>query len=235
MAGAYRHTKRVKGSILTKAIYDADHENHITYGEAQYLNGISLSLAQLQTIASPGGVGSEVVPDTVAAYLQQLRYVLKNTTNATYWYQKTVTKTSSVVLYPDDAGLTLVSFGFDGTRIVRYVGFWPVTNDYAGGNVEVRFWVANSSGSGDVYYTKAYGELASGENWSGATASTQTITRSDLNSHAVLMNVPEEDIPASGSALVFSLLRDPTNAADTSPGHEYLWGATVTYNAYVGR
>lgn len=233
----YQHTKRPTGTVLTYQIYNADHENHITYGEAAYLGGASSTIAQLQTILSPGDVGSEVVPETVADYIQELRYVLKNMTNGTYWYQKTGSRTMPVEVHADDYGANGVFYGFtiNGNAPARYISVWPVSDDYASGDVTVSWWVSNSAGSGNVRYTKAYGSLETGNSWQGGTVEEVTIARANTNTHAITITVPAASVPDPGTGLITALCRFPAHAEDTSLGNEPLYGVTVTYTAYIGR
>lgn len=92
MAALYSHTTRATGTILTAAIYNADHENHITYGDAQYLGGWSANAAGMQAQTDPGEQGSESLATSIADEIERLRFALTEIKQAldasvTYWYE----------------------------------------------------------------------------------------------------------------------------------------------------
>lgn len=93
MSGAlYTHTTRASGTILTAAIYNADHQNHITFGDAQYLGGWSNTVAQMRIQADPGESGSESLGSSISDEIERLRfaiYELKAAMDGSllYWYQ----------------------------------------------------------------------------------------------------------------------------------------------------
>lgn len=230
----YVHTKRAKGTTLTQAIYDGDHENHITYGEAQYLRTDSTSVPGLQATLNPGAVGSEVIPATATEYLRQLRYVLKTRQASDQWYQKTIEKVEPLHFFPVVRSSVLGSHGWDSSGTVTYIFNWYGTDTYAGGNAEIRLGIWNSTGSGDVFYNISYAHLSSGSTWV-TSHSTQLITRSNTNITTMLVNVSSSIIPSPGTPFCLLIDRDPAHASDTSAGDEILHWANVTYNAYVGR
>ncbi len=96
MSGAlYSHTTRATGTIVTAAIYNGDHENHITYGDAQYLGGWSANAAGMQTSTDPGEVGSESLAASISDEIERLRFAIKEIKQAldsslTYWYESPV-------------------------------------------------------------------------------------------------------------------------------------------------
>lgn len=100
MTALYTHTTRASGTILTASIYNADHQNHITYGDAQYLGGWSNSVAQMQIQTDPGEQGSESLGSSISDELEHLRFAIKETkqkidSTITYWYETPNAKDNS--------------------------------------------------------------------------------------------------------------------------------------------
>lgn len=86
MAALYSHTTRSTGTTLTAAIYNADHENHITNGIPTQLDDYSVSESQMQTATSPGSVGSPSLATSLAGELERLRYVIRTLHGGAQWY-----------------------------------------------------------------------------------------------------------------------------------------------------
>lgn len=87
MAALYSHTTRATGTTLTAAIYNADHENHITNGIPGQLDDYSANAAQMQSTADPGESGSESLATSLAGELERIRFILKEMGgNRTQWY-----------------------------------------------------------------------------------------------------------------------------------------------------
>ena len=92
MSGAlYTHTTRATGTTLTAAIYNADHTNHITNGDATQLGGYSGSAAQMAVQTDPGEPGSESLAASISDELERLRFAVYEMKRAidqgvTVWY-----------------------------------------------------------------------------------------------------------------------------------------------------
>lgn len=89
MPALYTITTRASGTILTAAIYNADHQNHVNNGDAQHLGGYSTNVAQMQTISSPGDIGSENLAAGISDELAHIRYIIQRMRGSTYWYSGT--------------------------------------------------------------------------------------------------------------------------------------------------
>lgn len=76
MPGLYAHTTRANGTTLTAAIYNADHENHITNEIPTMMDDYSANAAEMQTTSDPGEVGSESLATTLAGELERLRFAI---------------------------------------------------------------------------------------------------------------------------------------------------------------
>lgn len=92
--GLYSHTSRATGTILTAAIYNGDHQNHITNDNPSMQGAYSDSVAQMQTQTTPGGLGSESLAASMAGELERLRFVIARITGKTNWYEAAATDLS---------------------------------------------------------------------------------------------------------------------------------------------
>jgi hypothetical protein len=96
MPGLYSHTSRSDGTTLTAAIYNADHENHVTNAIPSKIDDQSSSVADMQATLDPGEDGTEVQPTSLAEELQALRKLIVEITGKTYWYETPSTDLSSL-------------------------------------------------------------------------------------------------------------------------------------------
>lgn len=86
MPALYTITTRASGTILTAAIYNSDHQNHVNNGDAQHLGGFSSNTAQMRTQTSPGDVGSESLSLSISDELARIRYMIAQLRGTTFWY-----------------------------------------------------------------------------------------------------------------------------------------------------
>lgn len=84
--GLYSIVTRASGTILTAAIYNSDHQNHVTNQNPEETGAYSDTAAQMQIQTSPGGVGSESLAPSLAGELERLRYMIAELMGTTYWY-----------------------------------------------------------------------------------------------------------------------------------------------------
>lgn len=94
--GLYSHTTRATGIILTAAIYNADHVNHITNLNPTMSGALSDSLAEHQSLQDPGDLGAEVLGTNLADELKQLRFCIRRITGKAQWYIPPATDLQSV-------------------------------------------------------------------------------------------------------------------------------------------
>lgn len=87
MAGSYTHTTRADGLTLTAAIYNADHENHITNAVPDKFDDWSTDVTQMRLETDPGESGSESLATNLAGEIQRLRYAITEIKGSTYWYE----------------------------------------------------------------------------------------------------------------------------------------------------
>lgn len=95
-SGLYSHTTRGIGTVLTAAIYNADHNNHITNANPSQHGGYSDSVPEMQTMVNPGGVGTEVLASNLAGEIARLRYVINRIAGTTHWYEAPVTSLATI-------------------------------------------------------------------------------------------------------------------------------------------
>lgn len=87
MPGLYSHTTRAIGTTLTAAIYNADHENHITNLVPDKIDDASANVTAMQAQTDPGEDGSESLPLNLDEELQRLRFTIAEMKGQTYWYE----------------------------------------------------------------------------------------------------------------------------------------------------
>jgi hypothetical protein len=89
VAGLYSHTTRASGLVLTAAIYNADHQNHIDNSIPAQFDDYSGDTAEMQTQTDPGEAGNESAPTSLAGEIERLRFVIAEIKGTTYWYHPT--------------------------------------------------------------------------------------------------------------------------------------------------
>lgn len=92
MPALYSHTTRATGTTLTAAIYNADHQNHITNGIPTMLDDYSSNATEMQATADPGESGSESLATSLAGEIERLRFAILEMkrlfdSSLSYWYQ----------------------------------------------------------------------------------------------------------------------------------------------------
>lgn len=85
-SGLYSHTTRSVGTILTAAIYNGDHQNHINNHNPSMMGGYSDNVAEMQLVSDPGGVGTESLPGSLAGELERMRFAIKRIVGGAQWY-----------------------------------------------------------------------------------------------------------------------------------------------------
>lgn len=84
--GLYTHTTRSTGTVLTAAIYNGDHVNHITNQNPSMTGAYSDNVTQMQASTDPGGVGTESLAGSLAGELERIRFAIKRLAGAAQWY-----------------------------------------------------------------------------------------------------------------------------------------------------
>lgn len=95
-SGLYSHTTRGTGTVLTAAIYNGDHQNHITNQNPQMTGAYSDNVTQMQLNTDPGGIGSESLAPSMAGELERLRFAIKGITGKAQWYAPPTTTLESL-------------------------------------------------------------------------------------------------------------------------------------------
>jgi hypothetical protein len=110
MPGNYVHNLATDGSVLTAALYNGDHQNHVDHFTPEGLGDYSDNLTQLQQNTSPGGVGTEALPTDFSGELARYRYAINRMTGKTKWYE-TPGNTATI---GGNQTLTAEDFGYIG-------------------------------------------------------------------------------------------------------------------------
>lgn len=97
MPANYTHTTRATGTTLTAAIYNADHQNHVTNGNTALLDDYSATVTEMQIHTADGQVGTESLPSNLAGDIERLRFAIRGTKQAVssnlatdHWYESPV-------------------------------------------------------------------------------------------------------------------------------------------------
>ena len=104
MAGLYTHVTRATGTILTATIYNTDHQNHIDNQTPQMTDDYSATVAQMQSITNPGGIGTESLATSLSGELERLRYRMGQLHGSAQWYAR------EEILIQTAAGVDVLTF-----------------------------------------------------------------------------------------------------------------------------
>lgn len=133
--GLYSHTTRATGTILTAAIYNADHVNHITNQNPSMTGALSDTLTEYRSTADPGGSGSEILSGSLAGELQRLRYVINRIVGKTYWYEAPASSLETLG-DPDLAAIAALA-GTSGGLYKTAANTWALRTLQAGTGVSI--------------------------------------------------------------------------------------------------
>lgn len=101
MSWPYPITTRATGLVLTSAIYNSDHQNHVDNNIPTSINDYSDNAAQMQSTVDPGEVGTESLATTLAGELERLRFGIKELKDVVHgsslaqWYTSTTPTTAN--------------------------------------------------------------------------------------------------------------------------------------------
>jgi hypothetical protein len=87
MAGLYSHTTRSTGTVLTAAIYNNDHQNHIDNHVPAQMDDHSPDVATMKTTTDPGEDGSESLASNLTGELERIRFAIADAKGTTFWYE----------------------------------------------------------------------------------------------------------------------------------------------------
>lgn len=98
--GLYTITTRATGTIVTAAIYNADHQNHVTNQNPSMTGAYSDDESQMQLQTSPGAPGGASLAPSLAGELERLRYMIAQVIGTTYWYSPVPASLTSLSATP---------------------------------------------------------------------------------------------------------------------------------------
>lgn len=162
MAGLYTHITRATGTILTAAIYNADHQNHIDNHIPAMMDDYSVNLAQMQTQVDPGELGTESLATSLAGEIERFRFALKELKGTTYWYQSavnlalissanvfTAAQTISLSSPQNALAINTTDNGASGSAIAfNHISTTPAANDIVG---NISYSGKDSAANNEVY------------------------------------------------------------------------------------
>lgn len=87
MPGNYSHTSRTDGTVLTDAIYNGDHENHVNNSTPDGIDDASVDVSAFRAVSDPGETGTENLPTSLRGELQRLRKMIAEVVGKAQWYE----------------------------------------------------------------------------------------------------------------------------------------------------
>lgn len=118
--GGYTHITRASGTILTAAIYNNDHQNHITNQNPLMTGAYSDTLAQFQLVVDPGPIGSENLPNSLAGEIERLRWQIRAITGEAQWNHPPSSNLKGVAGTPDGGvPLQKLAYTTQGSILMR--------------------------------------------------------------------------------------------------------------------
>ena len=90
MPGNYTHEERAIGLILTAAIYNADHVQHVNNRTPEGLASPSPTVLDFHLTQDPGTAGNEILPETLEEELRIIRWCLQKISGASQWHLQIV-------------------------------------------------------------------------------------------------------------------------------------------------
>lgn len=237
MSAKYTHTIRPKNTVITKAIYDEDHQNHIDHGEAVYLDSISQNSSQLKSLLSPGDEGSEELGVSIEHDLQQLRYVIQQIRQTVQWYTSNKTRTVSLPTYVGNLPDTESYHTFpDGAGTTRKA-IWVVPPSFVDADIVFTLVTrADTTGNAIFLRTAQIVEDNAIQPLDGATTNETTVGYSVAgNIVHTSWGISAQGVYTPGDVVVFMVNRNPAHAGDNLGASVYFYGFLLTYTAYSGR
>jgi len=232
MSGNYSHNTILNGTVLADTRYNADHQNHIDNHTPAGLDDYSANVAQMQSVADPGDVGSELLATSTAGEFERYRFVIKRFLGTDHWYRASVARTALAVLM--GASSTLVS-AFPNAEVSFFRFMWVVPASYQSGNATLHILIDCSGDTGLVVMdvsTARYRSGAAPVVIASNTAVNPTI--SNANSLLITFAIPAAQF-TTGDLLAWSVRRDATHASDTVEASVTLNGVWIGYTGYPGR
>ena len=232
MPGLYTHTTRTDGTVLTGAIYNADHQNHIDNLIPAQIDDYSVTQGQMQSLVNPGEVGSESFALSLAGEVERLRFIISETKGTTHWYTSVLSRVETLCFTSDQ----LNHNHWYNLIFTRDVVFWRVPESYISGDVTLSFlWIPTDTSAGIAQMGNTIKRHRVGAaSTTLANEVTFTLDPSTTNTTQENFLVPAANFTV-GDMLEFHIFRDGGHASDTYAGIIFCVGVLVSFNAYAGR
>ena len=232
MPGNYTITSRADGLVLTAAIYNADHQNHVDNQTPAGTDDYSVNLTQMLLTTDPGETGSESLASSLAGEIERLRFSIAEIKGVLWHVTNTVRSTvMAISTGTDDAAV----WGPTGTTSLRFRLHLP-DGWSAASNLTFKF-LRRCSGT-PTGTAKMSWQLI--RNRDGAPPSTITsstaidFTAADVNAHLVSLTLAGATL-AAGDVVVVVVDRLGDDAGDTETLPIFHDGHWVEYTGIAGR
>jgi hypothetical protein len=234
MPGLISITQRADGDNITAAIYNSDRQEIVNGMEPDMIDDPAPNVSAFQAAIDPGEVGSEVLPNTLQDWVQEVQFVIKEMKGTAQWYSSTVTK----VIHPQVLGaFTQGNWGWPEGADTVIPLFFKFPTDLATGNLTVNL-VRRAAGSTGTFRMSAQCWRIRNGTVLGVidAGSAFSLTPGDVNSHITTYNIPVTTLAAGDYVRVdFSRFGASLPAEDTATSFLAFDGVTVTYTGYAGR
>lgn len=264
MPALYIHVPRLTGELITDVDYNDDHINHVINGEAAQLGGYSVTVAQMQTVEDPGGVGTESLPSSIAGELTRVRHRLWKIVQwldpaATFWYSplpaagswsSEIATMKRTALYTDDTKERLDTLGVvamnatNGQTQIDWVNgvftilraWWRVPEHWTPGtDITIIWWMtANLVDGNTAKMGYDVWRHRLGIVPSPVGSGTVDLVPANLNTSNVERVIAAANIQV-GDLLYFHFNRDGGHAGDTHTGTINHSGTMIKYTANAGQ
>lgn len=87
MPGLYNPPTRAPGELIDDTKYNADHATHSTNHVPEQMDDFSDDVAEMQSVADPGEIGTESLATSLSEELKRLRNVIKEISGRGQWYE----------------------------------------------------------------------------------------------------------------------------------------------------
>ena len=231
MPGNYTITSRADGLVLTAAIYNADHQNHVDNQTPAGTDDYSVNLTQMLLTTDPGETGSESLASSLAGEIERLRFSIAEIKGVLWHVTNTLRNTITALSSGTDDSAVWLATGSTSWRFrLRIPDGWS-----AASNLTFKFLrhVNGVSGTAKMNWQFI-------RNRDGAAPSTITgvtaidFTPVDTNSHLVSLTLTGATL-AAGDIIVVVIDRNGDDAGDTETNQVFLDGHWVEYTGIAGR
>ena len=232
MPGNYTITSRADGLVLTAAIYNADHQNHVDNQTPAGTDDYSVNLTQMLLTTDPGETGSESLATSMAGEIERLRFAIAEMKGVLWHVSNAVRNTGMMVT---TTALDATIWTATGTTGVQFRARIP--DGWSSGSTLtlklLRSTLAAPTGTAKMTYTI----FRSRDNTAQIIVTTATaidFTPAEANAHLLSVAVAGASY-AAGDLITFAVTRLGDDAGDTEASIIVLHGHWLEYTGIAGR